>query len=65
MEFLIGFLIILLYLALSWGTTIGIVALICVCFKLTFSLRIATGIWLVLVLISSFFKVNIQNKQGK
>ena len=56
MAFLIGLLIILLCLALSWGITIGIIALICLCFGLTFSLPIATGIWLVLVLIQAFLK---------
>ena len=56
MAFLIGLLIILLALALSWGMTIGIIALICLCFGLTFSLLKATGIWLILVLIVSFLK---------
>jgi len=56
MAFLIGLLIILLALALSWGMTIGIIALICLCFGLTFSLLKATGIWLILVLIGSFLK---------
>lgn len=49
-----AFLIILLALALSWGMTIGIIALICLCFGLTFSLLKATGIWLILVLIGLF-----------
>lgn len=59
---LLGIFIILLCLALSWGITIGIIALICVCFGLTFSLPIATGIWLVLVLISSFLKPTSSSK---
>lgn len=62
MAFLIGLLIILLCLALSWGVTIGIIALICTCFGLVFSLPIATGIWLVLVLISSFLKPTSSSK---
>lgn len=58
MIMLLGFLfILLLILGLSWLFTIGIIALICVCFGLTFNLLIATGIWLILTLISSFFKV--------
>jgi hypothetical protein len=56
MVLLIGLLIILLCLALSWGITVGIIALICLCFGLTFSLLKATGIWLILVLIGAFLK---------
>jgi hypothetical protein len=59
---LLGIFIILLCLALSWGITIGIIALICACFGLTFSLPIATGIWLVLVLLSSFLKPTSSSK---
>lgn len=62
MAFLIGLLIILLALALSWGMTIGIIALICLCFGLTFSLLKATGIWLILVLIGSFLKPTSSSK---
>lgn len=55
-----GFIVIafifLLISALSWAVTVGIIALICLCFKIKFSLLIATGIWLILILISSFFK---------
>lgn len=36
---------------ISWGATCGIIWLICVCFGLDFSLLVATGIWLVLVLL--------------
>lgn len=36
---------------ISWGATCGILWLICMCFGLDFSLLIATGIWLVLVLL--------------
>lgn len=48
------FLVILLFLviaALSWLITCGIIYLITLCFGWSFSLAIATGIWLVLVLI--------------
>lgn len=38
-------------LALSWGVTVGIIKLITVCFGWGFSLPVATGIWLVLLLI--------------
>lgn len=48
------FLDILLFLviaALNWLLTCGIIYLITLCFGWSFSLAIATGIWLVLVLI--------------
>ena len=35
----------------SWGATCGILWLICMCFGLDFSLLIATGIWLILVIL--------------
>ena len=49
------FLDILLFLviaALNWLLTCGIIYLITLCFGWSFSLAIATGIWLILVLIS-------------
>ena len=49
-------LIILAVLVLSWALTCGIIKLITLCFGLTFSLAIATGIWLVLWLLGSTFK---------
>lgn len=48
------FLNILLFLviaALNWLLTCGIIYLITLCFGWSFSLAIATGIWLILVLI--------------
>ena len=42
--------------AISWAITIGIIKLITICFGWTFSLLIASGIWLVLVILSEFFK---------
>lgn len=46
----------------SWGVTVGIIKLITLCFGLAFSLPIATGIWLILVLVSAFLKPSISNK---
>lgn len=43
---------IILGLLLSWGITIAFIYSICWLLKITFSLRIATAIWLVLVLLS-------------
>ena len=48
--------IILFSLALgaSWLITCGIIKLITMCFGLTFSWPVATGIWLILILVSEF-----------
>ena len=45
-----------LVLALSWGISVGIIYLVCLCFSWSFDLLIATGIWLVLTLVGPFFK---------
>jgi len=44
-----------LYLVISWALTVGIIKLICLCFGLTFTLLMATGIWLVALLLRTFF----------
>lgn len=41
---------------LGWLLTCGILKAICICFGLAFSWKIATGIWLVLSLISAFLR---------
>lgn len=41
---------------LSWAITCGIIKLITLCFSLTFSFKIATGIWLVMFLLGGIFK---------
>lgn len=55
-KFLIAILIIALCAGVGWAVTAGIVYLICLCFNLHFSLLIATGIWLALVLASWWLK---------
>lgn len=35
-------------LAFSWGITCGIFYLIALCFDVVFSLKIATGVWLII-----------------
>lgn len=50
---LIFIIIYLLALGVSWLLTCGIVKLITLCFGLTFSWPIATGIWLILWLVGS------------
>lgn len=43
---------------LSWIITCGLIALICFCFSWTFDWLIATGIWLVLIILRSIFANN-------
>ncbi len=50
-SIIIGALIFVAILAISWGFTIGIIALICLCFGWQFNLLIATGVWLVIILL--------------
>ena len=42
--------------AISWAVTCGIIALVCLCFGWAFSWLIATGVWLVMILLRSIFK---------
>lgn len=56
MTAILVILLLALLLALSWGISVGIIYLVCLCFSWTFDLLIATGIWLVLTLVGSFFK---------
>lgn len=46
---------IFMLLGISWLATCGIIKLITLCFGLTFSWAIATGIWLILCLLSTVF----------
>ncbi len=50
--------IIITALAVEYLIVVGLVKLICLCFGLVFSWKIATGIWLVLGLLSMFFGKN-------
>ena len=60
----VGTFIIILLLAIcyaiSWLITCGIIKLITICFGLTFSWAIATGIWLILCLLKSVFSVTVK-----
>lgn len=40
----------------SWLIICGIVKLICLCFGLTFTWLIATGIWLLIILLKNIFR---------
>ena len=48
---------------ISWIVTCGIIKLITLCFGLEFSWEIATGIWLITVLLRSIFKSHVNVKK--
>lgn len=56
MKFILALLALLVAPALSCSLTIGIIKLICWAFSLTFSLKIAFGIWLLILLVGGIFK---------
>lgn len=64
-AFLITFLALVALLALSWALTCVIIWLICLCFHITFNLATSTGIWLVIMLLGSFFRGNSGRSEGK
>lgn len=47
-------------LGLSWIITCGIIKLITLCFGWTFSWGVATGIWLIMCLLSRTFKTVVK-----
>ena len=49
--------------ALSWIVTCGIIKLITMCFGLTFSWGMATGIWLIWILLKSLFSNTVTVKK--
>lgn len=51
---IIGF---VLGFSVSWIITCGIIKLITLCFGLTFKWSIATGIWLIMIILRSIFNV--------
>ena len=55
-KYLIVALVASLLMVISWATTLGIIWLICLCFKWSFSMLTGTGIWLILFLLSGCFK---------
>lgn len=56
------FVVVAIY-ALSWIVTCGIVKLITMCFGMTFSWAIATGIWLIYILLKSLFSNTVTVKK--
>lgn len=55
----LGLLMVIALLGLSWAVTVGLVKLITLCFGLEFSLKIATGIWIVILILRSIFKTTV------
>ena len=47
---------------LSWIVICGIIKLITMCFGWTFKWSVSTGIWLIICLLQSIFKVTVKNK---
>ncbi|RGH54923.1 hypothetical protein DW846_01625 [Ruminococcus sp. AM36-2AA] len=53
----LGFiLVVVLAYLVSWAVTCGIIYLITLCFGIGFSLPMATGCWLIMLLIGTLFK---------
>ena len=48
---------------LEWIITVGIIKLITMCFGWTFKWSIATGIWLIICILQSIFKSNVNVKR--
>ena len=60
-SFLGTILFLVLTYFISWITTIGIIWLIFKLLNITFTVKVATGIWLTLVLLECFIKGNRGN----
>ena len=48
---------------LEWIITVGIIKLITMCFGWTFKWSVATGIWLIICILQSIFKNNVDIKR--
>lgn len=59
MTAILVMLFVILVYAISWIVTCGIIYLITLCFGLTFSWAIATGIWLIILILRSIFRVTV------
>lgn len=59
MTTLISFVVLVIIYGTSWIFTCGIIKLITMCFGLSFTWAMATGIWLIILILKSIFHVNI------
>lgn len=57
---IIGAILLVLCYGISWIVTCGIIKLITLCFGLTFKWSVATGIWLIICLLRSIFRVTVR-----
>ena len=48
---------------LEWIVTVGTIKLITMCFGWTFKWSVATGIWLIICILQSIFKSNVNFKR--
>ena len=61
---LVVIVILALAYGVSWIATCGLIKLITMCFGLTFKWSIATGIWLVILILRTIFKSNVNVKKN-
>ena len=54
--------VIIAVFGISWICTCGIIKLITLCFGWTFKWPVATGIWLIMFLLSSVFKTTVKTR---
>lgn len=54
-DLLIAVLGLIVEIVISWAVIVGIIKLITMCLSISFSLPVATGIWLILCLLRSVF----------
>lgn len=54
-NILVMIVIVIASMAISWGVVVGIIKLITLCFGWEFSLPVATGIWLIMMLAKMVF----------
>jgi hypothetical protein len=59
---LLFLILMIILLSISWLITCGIIYLITLCLGIAFSWGIATGIWLILLLIGKGIKVTIKHE---
>lgn len=62
LKVLIVTVVVITLYGISWICTCGIIKLITLCFGWTFKWPIATGIWLVMFLLSSVFKTTVKTR---
>ena len=55
-TFIIGLVILIGSVFLNWLIVAGIVKVLSLCFGFAFSFKVATGIWLVILILKSIFK---------